>query len=101
MKMDQSSGNIVTQFFAWFAAIAAACGFTTQDMVYMLFGFIGVIISLASYVSGRLDARKARKENEKRTKIVSDYLDDARAKPAHEKPAAAKVISEALSKAEG
>jgi hypothetical protein len=100
MKMDQSSGNFVTQFFAWFAAIAAACGVTTQDMVYMLFGLIGVLISFASFVSGRLDARKARKENEKRTRIVSDYLDEARAKPAHEKPAAAKVISEALSKAE-
>lgn len=101
MKMDQGTGNVVTQFFAWFAAFAAACGFTTQDMVYMIFGLIGVLISLASYVSGRLDARKIRKENEKRTRIISDYLDDARAKPAHETPAAAKVISEALLKAEG
>jgi len=44
MKMNQQSGNIVTQFFAWLATIAAALGWTTQDFVYFIFGAIGVVI---------------------------------------------------------
>ena len=48
MKMNNQNENIVTHFFAWLAAVASMLGITTQDMVYILFGFIGVVISLAS-----------------------------------------------------
>jgi hypothetical protein len=51
MKMNDS-GNIFTQFFAWVAAVASAIGFTTQDLVFMFFGAAGLLISLASYISG-------------------------------------------------
>lgn len=49
MKMNDS-GNIFTQFFAWVGTFAAALGFTTQDVVYMFFGAVGLLISLASYI---------------------------------------------------
>ena len=53
MKMNDS-GNIFTQFFAWVAALASAIGFTTQDLVFMFFGAAGLLISLASYINGRV-----------------------------------------------
>lgn len=98
MKMNDS-GNIFTQFFAWVGTLAAALGFTTQDMVYMFFGAVGLIISLISYINGRIDARRKRKEDEKRTAMIRDYLDGISYKPIAERPAAVSVVADALTKA--
>ncbi|MCG3099112.1 hypothetical protein MAQ58_06510 [Enterobacter sp. DRP3] len=98
MKMNDHSGNIFTQFFAWLGTLAAALGFTTQDMVYMFFGAVGLLISFASYINGRVDAHRKRREDEKRTKMVNDYLKGVGDKPLHERPAAASVVVEALQK---
>ncbi|WP_318591533.1 hypothetical protein [Enterobacter kobei] len=68
-------------------------------MVYMFFGAVGLIISLVSYVNGRLDARRRRKEDEKRTKMIRDYLDGVSDKPKSERPAAVSVVADALTKA--
>lgn len=97
MKMNDS-GNIFTQFFAWVAALASAIGFTTQDMVFMFFGAAGLLISFTSYVNGRVDAHRRRREDEKRTKMVKDYLKGVGDKPLHDRPAAASVVVEALQK---
>lgn len=99
MKMSDQPGNIVTQFFAWLATIAAGLGLATQDVVYMIFGLIGVIISLASYVNGRLDARRRRKEDEMRTTMIRDYLKGVAEKPHDERPAAVEVAVQALERA--
>lgn len=97
-RMNDQPGNIVTQFFAWLATIAAGLGLATQDVVFMIFGLIGVVISLASYINGRMDARRKRKEDEKRTKLISDYLKGVNDKPQHERPSAVSVVSDALQK---
>ncbi|EAC0558091.1 hypothetical protein QE63_001553 [Salmonella enterica subsp. enterica] len=99
MRMNDHSGNIFTQFFAWVGTLAAALGFTTQDMVYMFFGAVGLLISLISYVNGRIDARRKRKEDEKRTAMIRDYLDGIGDKPIAERPAAVSVVADALTKA--
>lgn len=99
MRMNDHSGNIFTQFFAWVGTLAAALGFTTQDMVYMFFGAVGLLISLVSYVNGRIDARRKRKEDEKRTAMIRDYLDGISDKPIAERPAAVSVVADALTKA--
>lgn len=98
MKMNDS-GNIFTQFFAWLGTLAAALGFTTQDVVYMLFGAVGLLISLASFVYGRFDARRKRKEDEKRTDMIREYLEGVKDKPLEERPAAVSLVSDALQKA--
>lgn len=98
MKMNDS-GNIFTQFFAWVGTFAAALGFTTQDVVYMFFGAIGLLISLVSYINGRLDARRRRKEDEKRTIMIRDYLHGVSDKPEAERSAAVSVVVDALTKA--
>ncbi|MEF9678919.1 hypothetical protein QX227_22890 [Pectobacterium aroidearum] len=98
MRMDQQPGNIVTQFFAWLAAIAGALGWTTQDVIYFAFGAIGVIISIVSFIYGRFDANKKRKEEEKRTRLLQNYLDEAKNKPADSRPSAVEVVAEALRK---
>ncbi len=96
MKMNDQPGNIVTQFFAWLAAIAAGLGLTTQDVVYMIFGLIGVVISLASYVNGRIDARRRRMEDEKRTSMIREYLEDESERSPSERPAVVSVVADAL-----
>lgn len=98
MKMNDA-GNIFTQFFAWLAAGAAALGLATQDLVFMFFGAVGLIISLASYVSGRIDARRKRKEDEKRTEMVRNYLAGVKDKPQSDRPAAVQLVVDALQKA--
>jgi len=98
MKMNDS-GNIFTQIFAWVGALAGALGFTTQDMVYMFFGALGLIISLASYVNGRIDARRKRKEDEKRTALIQGYLEGIEHKPVGERPTTVSLVADALRKA--
>ncbi|STX00668.1 hypothetical protein [Kluyvera ascorbata] len=71
MKMNDS-GNIFTQFFAW-VGLCSSAGLYHQDVIYMFFGAVGLLISLASYINGRVDASRKRKEDEKRTKMVNDY----------------------------
>lgn len=71
---DQQSANIVTQFFAWLAAIASAAGITTQDLIFIAFGAVGVLVSVLSFVLGRIDARAKRRQEERRTALYADYL---------------------------
>ncbi|HHE5075068.1 TPA: hypothetical protein ACPEVZ_002045 [Citrobacter freundii] len=97
--MNNQSGGLVTQFFAWLTAFASAAGITTQDIFFILFGLIGVGISVASFIFGRLDARKKRKEEEARTRMLDAYLDGNSHRPVTERPAAVRVISDALQKA--
>lgn len=99
MRMNDHPGNIFTQFFAWVGTLAAALGFTTQEVVYMFFGAVGLLISLSSYINGRIDARRKRKEDEKRTAMIRDYLDGISDKPIAERPAAVSVVAEAITKA--
>lgn len=98
-RMNDQPGNIVTQFFAWLATIAAGLGLATQDVVFMIFGLIGVVISLASYINGRIDARRGRKEDQRRTEMLRQYLGEVKDKPQSERPAAVKVAVDALEKA--
>ena len=97
--MNDHSGNIFTQLFAWLGTIAAALGFTTQDMIYMFFGAVGLLISLASFVNGRIDARRRRKEDEKRTAMIKAYLEEVNDKPIEERPAAVSAVANVLAKA--
>jgi hypothetical protein len=99
MRMNDHSGNIFTQLFAWLGTIAAALGFTTQDMIYMFFGAVGLLISLASFINGRIDARRRRKEDEKRTAMIKAYLEEVSDKPIEERPAAVNVVADVLAKA--
>lgn len=99
MRMNDHSGNIFTQLFAWLGTIAAALGFTTQDMIYMFFGAVGLLISLASFINGRIDARRRRKEDEKRTAMIKAYLEEVSDKPIEERLAAVNVVADVLAKA--
>lgn len=74
--MNDQPANLVTQCSAWLAALAAGLGITTQDMVYMIFGLISVLISLASWLGGRLDAHRQHLEDQKRTRILQALVDD-------------------------
>ncbi|WP_202303919.1 hypothetical protein [Dryocola clanedunensis] len=99
--MNDQPGNVVTQAFAWLAALAAGLGITTQDVVYMIFGLTGVAISIASYINGRLDARRRQKEDEKRTQLLEDYLAALPDKNAAKSPAVVNTVSEVVKRAGG
>ncbi|NIG74053.1 hypothetical protein F3J34_10645 [Klebsiella sp. Ap-873] len=98
MKMNDQTSNAVTQLFAWIAAFASAIGFTTQDVVYMLFGLIGVLVSLGSFIFGRLDAWRLRREEQKRTKLLEKYFEDAHQLPPEQRPSSVQVVTEAINR---
>ncbi|WP_213715724.1 hypothetical protein [Cedecea lapagei] len=98
MRMNDQTPNAVTQLFAWIAAFASAVGITTQDVVYMIFGLVGVIVSLASFFSGRLDARRFRLQDEKRTELLEKYLEDIHHLPPEQRPTSAQVVAETISR---
>ena len=79
-RMNDQPGNLVTHFFVWMTAIAAALGLTTQDVIYILFSAIGVLISIASYVNGRFDARANKREDARRTDLLESYIEHAKQK---------------------
>ncbi len=89
--MDQASSNIITQFFAWLAAVAAAAGITTQDIGFIAFGFIGVLVSVISLIMNRLDARARRKQEAERTEIIRQFYN--RADP-NNQAATAQILSD-------
>lgn len=57
-----------------------------------------VIVEAGHFDAIQLDANRRRREDEKRTKMVNDYLKGVGDKPLHERPAAASVVVEALQK---
>ncbi|MFL7890233.1 hypothetical protein [Enterobacter pseudoroggenkampii] len=97
-RMNDQSGNALTQLFAWLAALSAALGLSTQDFVFMIFGLIGVVLSLASFISGRLDAHKLHKEDEKRTRLLEKYFEDVRKLPQEQRPSSVKVVTDAINR---
>ncbi|WP_312743947.1 hypothetical protein [Cedecea neteri] len=98
MRMNDQTPNAVTQLFAWIAAFASAVGFTTQDVIYILFGLVGVIVSLASFLSGRLDARRFRLQDEKRTALLEKYLEEIHHLPPEQRPSSVQVVTEAINR---
>ncbi|HHH1258996.1 TPA: hypothetical protein ACPZRQ_003564 [Yersinia enterocolitica] len=100
MKMEQQTGSVFTQLFAWLAAFSATLGVTTQDFIYFVFGLIGIVLSAASFIYGRVDANRKQREEERRTLLIAEYLVDTKSKPIEIRPAAVEVITEALKKAE-
>lgn len=93
--MDQASSNIITQFFAWLAAIASAAGITTQDIGFIAFGFVGVLVSVISLVMNRIDARARRKQEADRTEIIRQFYN--RADP-NNPAATAQILSDVAGK---
>ncbi|CAI1974537.1 hypothetical protein [Serratia proteamaculans] len=76
MKMnDQQATNLVTRVFGLLATLASAMGISTQELVYMIFAAVGAIVTVLSFVMGRLDARAKRKQEERRTTLYENYLD--------------------------
>ncbi|MBE0150205.1 hypothetical protein FOT80_12435 [Serratia fonticola] len=96
--MNEQSSNVVTQFFAWLAAIASAAGITTQDIGFIAFGFIGVAVSIISLVASRIDARRKLRQEAERTEIMRQFY--SRADP--DNPSAtAQMLSDVVSHERG
>ena len=93
--MNDQPSNVLTQIFAWVTAVASAAGIATQDLVYILFGFVGALVSVISLVSGRVDSYRNRKEDERRTQLFADYLKEVSKTPDTASPAS---VSEVMKK---
>lgn len=72
---DQQATNLVTRIFGVLTAVASSLGISTQELVYMIFAAVGAIVTVLSFVMGRLDARAKRKQEERRTELYESYLD--------------------------
>lgn len=71
---DQQKINIFTQFFSWFGGLASYLGISTQDLVCIAVGAVSVLISVLSFVWGRIDAANKRRQEERRTTAYENYL---------------------------
>ncbi|MEY4474422.1 MAG: hypothetical protein RL248_189 [Pseudomonadota bacterium] len=96
MKMEQQTSSIFTQLFAWLAAFSATLGATTQDFIYFVFGLIGIVLSVTSFIYGRVDANRKQREEEKRTQLIEKYLVDTKNHLTEKHPAAVEVITNVL-----
>lgn len=71
---DQQKINALTQFFSWFGGVASYLGISTQDLVCIVVGAVSVLISILSFVWGRIDAANKRRQEERRTAAYENYL---------------------------
>lgn len=96
---EPSGGNdLLTQSLAWLAAFAAALGLSLEEVIYFVFGGLGFIISLGSFICGRWDARRLRQEEAKRTQLLARYVAEAKTSPAAQRLAQVKTLTEVLNK---
>ncbi|MFV1476140.1 hypothetical protein [Serratia marcescens] len=72
---DQQATNFITRAFGVLATVASALGMSTQELVYMIFAAIGAIVTILSFLMGRLDARAKRRQEERRTDLYEQYLE--------------------------
>ncbi|MCE9939800.1 hypothetical protein [Serratia liquefaciens] len=72
---DQQATNFITRVFGVLATVASMLGISTQELVYMIFAAVGAIVTVLSFVMGRMDARAKRKQEERRTALYESYLD--------------------------
>ncbi|MGP2644966.1 hypothetical protein ACTVKS_16100 [Serratia bockelmannii] len=72
---DQQATNFITRVFGVLATIASALGISTQELVYMIFAAVGAIVTVLSFLMGRLDARAKRRQEERRTDLYEQYLE--------------------------
>lgn len=71
---DHQAMNFITRIFGILTTIASSLGISTQELVYMIFAAVGAIVTVLSFVFGRIDARAKRKQEERRTALYEDYL---------------------------
>lgn len=72
---DQQATNFITRVFGVLATIASALGISTQELVYMIFAAVGAIVTVLSFLMGRIDARAKRRQEERRTDLYEQYLE--------------------------
>ena len=92
------TNSVYTQLFAGFAAIASALGLSTQDLIYLVFALIGLILSIASFVYARIDAAKRHEEDKKRTAILNQLVDQEMLKPEEDRKAGVTHLKNFVSK---
>ncbi|HEI9795064.1 TPA: hypothetical protein SLN52_003911 [Serratia marcescens] len=72
---DQQATNFITRAFGVLATVASALGMSTQELVYMIFAAVGAIVTVLSFLMGRIDARAKRRQEERRTDLYEQYLE--------------------------
>lgn len=72
---DQQATNFITRAFGVLATVASALGMSTQELVYMIFASVGAIVTVLSFLMGRIDARAKRRQEERRTDLYEQYLE--------------------------
>lgn len=92
------SHSYYTQIFAGFAGIASALGIGTQDLIYLLFAVIGLVLSISSFICNRLDQRRRYAEEKKRTAILEKLVDIEAQKAPEERKAGLGHLKDVVSK---
>lgn len=95
--------DLLTRLFGGFTAVAAVLGISTQDLAYIVFGFIGMLCTVASFVCQSWNEHKKTRANEReeraRTEIIREYIEEARRLHTENHSAALDVVEEATKRA--
>lgn len=84
----------------WSALLGFFSLLSLQDYVFILGAIISAFFTIKTYYAKRKDEQDHLKEEQKRTKILQDYLKEASLRPEKDRPAAAKVAAEMINRIE-
>ncbi|SCC62084.1 hypothetical protein [Kosakonia oryziphila] len=95
-RMNSTDGHNLPYW--WSSLLAGFSLLSLQDYVFILGALISAYFTIKTYYAKRKEERQRLEEERKRTRLLEEYLHDVANKPAHERPASAEVVTEAMKK---
>ncbi|BDH45739.1 hypothetical protein TUM12370_17830 [Salmonella enterica subsp. enterica serovar Choleraesuis] len=93
-RMNPTDGHNLPYW--WSAMLGFFSVLSLQDYVFILGALISAFFTIKTYYAKRAEERKRLEEEQKRTQLLADYLNDVSKKPHADRPASAEVVTEAM-----
>jgi hypothetical protein len=93
MKMHSDNPNLP---YWWSACLGFFSLLSLQEYVFILGAIISAVFTIKTYYAKRKEERAHLREEQKRTRILQEYLHEVSSRPEGDRPAAVEVAAEAL-----
>ncbi|HAZ75105.1 MAG TPA: hypothetical protein DCX28_01325 [Enterobacteriaceae bacterium] len=93
-RMNPTDGHHLPYW--WSSMLGVFSLLSLQDYVFIVGAAISACFTIKTYYAKRRDERNRLAEEQKRTRLLAAYLSEMATRPAHERPATAEVITEAM-----
>lgn len=97
-RMNPTDGHNLPYW--WSSLLGLFSVLSLQDYVFIIGAVISAFFTIKTYYAKRREERERLAEEQKRTKLLADYLHEVASKPEHERPATAEVVTEAMKRVE-